>query len=70
MHPPFEHAAGDHSKQINPCLYVGQNYRFQFKIVIAGKWTVIDVLFIPLLRQKKKNQKSKTSKIPRSFLLI
>ena len=37
MHPPFEHAAGDHSKKLNPCLYVGQNYRFQFKIVIAGK---------------------------------
>ena len=58
MHPPFEHAADDHSKQLNPCLYVAQNYRFQFKIVIAGKWTVIDILFIPLLRQKKsKNQK-------------
>ena len=53
MQPPFEHAADDHSKQLNPCLYVAQNYRFQFKIVIAGKWTVIDILFIPLLRQKK-----------------
>ena len=53
MHPPFEHAADDHSKQLNPCLYVAQNYRFQFKIVIAGKWTVIDILFIPFLRQKK-----------------
>ena len=59
MQPPFEHAADDHSKQLNPCLYVAQNYRFQFKIVIAGKWTVIDILFIPLLRQKNKKIKNK-----------
>ena len=59
MHPPFEHAADDHSKQLNPCLYLAQNYRFQFKIVIAGKWTVIDILFIPLLRQKNKKIKNK-----------
>ena len=66
MHPPFEHAADDHSKQLNPCLYLAQNYRFQFKIVIAGKWTFI---FIYSSFASKKIKKSKTSKIPRSFLL-
>ena len=34
---PFKRATGDYSKQLKPCLYVVQNYRFQFKIVIGGK---------------------------------
>ena len=41
MHFPFDHATGDHWKQIRRCLYVLQNYRFQFEIVAGGKWTNI-----------------------------
>ena len=32
-----EHAMSDHSKQLRPCLYVAQNYQFQFEIVFLGE---------------------------------
>ena len=31
----LEHAIGDHSKQIRPCLYMVQNRLFQFEVVIV-----------------------------------
>ena len=37
MHLPVEHMTADHLKQLRPCLYVVQNYRFQFEMAIAGK---------------------------------
>ena len=37
MHLPLEHMTADHLKQLRPCLYVVQNYRFQFEMAIAGK---------------------------------
>ena len=49
----FKNATGDHSKQIRPCLYVDQNYRFQFETVIAGKWTIIEILFIFSVEKKE-----------------
>ena len=55
---------GDHLKQLKPCLYVVQNYRFQFKIVIGRKWTVIKILFVYL---SEKAIKLKVIKIPSSF---
>lgn len=37
IHFSFEHMKGDHSKQLKPCLYVVQSYRFQIEIVIVEK---------------------------------
>ena len=37
IHFYFEHMQGDHSRQLKPCLYVVQSYRFQIEIVIVGK---------------------------------
>ena len=52
-----EHAMSDHSKQLRPCLYVVQNYQFQFEIVFfLGKWNVIDILFVYLFLREKINQ--------------
>ena len=51
----FKHATGDYSKQIRPCLYVDQNYRFQFEIVIVGKRTIIEILFIFSVERKETN---------------
>ena len=40
------HATGDHSTQFRPCLYVVQNYQFQFKIAPGSKWNVIKMIFV------------------------
>ena len=53
---PFQHATGDHSKQLRLCLYVVQNYRFQLEIIIAEKWTVTEILFAYFFRREKINQ--------------
>ena len=44
----FEHATGDHSKELRSCLYMVQNYQFLYTIsyILGGKWTAIDILFV------------------------
>ena len=64
---PSRHVTGHHLKQLRPCLYVVQNYQFQFEIVLWGKWTVIKMLFVYQSRREKINQ-LQASKIQRSFL--
>ena len=56
---PFKHAKGQHSKQLRPYLYMVQNYQFQLEIFIAGKWTVIEILFIFSVERNKPNNNSK-----------
>ena len=65
MRLPFEHATGDHSKQLRACLYVVQNDRFQFEVVFLGGGMDYYQNFIYLSR-KKLNQ-LKASKTPRGF---
>ena len=68
IHFSFEHMKGDHSKQLKPCLYVVQSYRFQIEIVIVGK---IDFHqhFLCLPFHRRKINQLKTSKIPKSFFV-
>ena len=48
----FQNMKGHHSKQLKPCLYMVQNYSFQFEIDIGEKWTFTEILFVCLFHQQ------------------
>ena len=54
-----EHAMSDHSKQLRPCLYVAQNYQFQFEIVFLGENGMLLTFYLSFSSRKNKPVTSK-----------
>ena len=59
---PFEHATGDHSKQLKPCLYVIQNYWFPLKTIIGRKIDCWNLIYL-YCREKTKQLRTSNAKL-------